>query len=352
MVSGAVNMCSTLIQRCLGPSIQPWLQHASSSTKPRRLTKVLLLLLLLACVAAVLLVTCFVDREAQRMRKFTEDSYLAMSWEGFGPEKGVYNFTVVTAMLDIGRGHWAHSSQTRSYNTYLLYMQRVLRLDVNLVVFVDSQALPFVQWMRRGRAGHTHVVELTLKDLPYYSHRDRIQTIMGSEEYRRDNELVQKGLCESQVPEYDIVQWSKLYFLNETITRDPFHNELFVWLDGGYGHGEDIHPADGVWRPKNLFEFAEKVTLMEREPVEKYRPVADSLHKRSVNVVAGGFIAGGGKALQRLYRLQQELIARWMVEGIVDDDQTTYMQIYFQHPDLFRLVPADWDDVFRLFHSP
>ncbi|CAL1535271.1 unnamed protein product, partial [Lymnaea stagnalis] len=88
--------------------------------------------------------------------KAAEDSIAAMGWEGFGPERGVYNFTVVTAMLDIGRGAW--DEQSRPYNTYLLYMQQMLRLDVNVAVFVDPKGRPFIDWMRRGREGRTHVV--------------------------------------------------------------------------------------------------------------------------------------------------------------------------------------------------
>lgn len=82
----------------------------------------------------------------------------------------MYNFTLVTAMLDIGRGNWT-SHQRRSYNTYLLYMQRVLRLDVNMVIFIDAKGRPFVDWMRRGREKRTRVVEITLEELPYYRYR-------------------------------------------------------------------------------------------------------------------------------------------------------------------------------------
>ena len=27
-----------------------------------------------------------------------------------------------------------------------------------------------------------------------------------------------------------------------------------MWMDGGYGKGLDIHPPDGVWVPRWLFE--------------------------------------------------------------------------------------------------
>ena len=77
----------------------------------------------------------------------------------------MYNFTLVTAMLDIGRGAW--SDQARPYNTYLLYMQRVLRLDVSMVVYIDKKGKPFVEWMRRGREKRTKIIIIDVKDLPY-----------------------------------------------------------------------------------------------------------------------------------------------------------------------------------------
>ncbi|KAK6982486.1 protein htrl, partial [Biomphalaria glabrata] len=126
--------------------------------------KALAALLVISLAASALLLLAL--QSYMSWQKNAEDSIYAMSWEGFGPERGLYNFTVVTAMLDIGRGNW--SEQSRPYNTYLLYMQRMLRLDVNMVVFVEPKGKPFIEWMRRGREKRTHIAVTTLKDLPYY----------------------------------------------------------------------------------------------------------------------------------------------------------------------------------------
>ena len=251
-------------------------------------------------------------------------------------------------MFDIGRGEW--QNQTRKYTTYLRNMKPVLALDINIVVFVDAKARPFVEWMRRGRESRTQVVELRLQDLPYFSYRERILEIMKSDKYRKDNELVKHHLCESQIPEYNIIQWSKMYFLNEAIEANPYHTDFFLWIDGGYGHGNNVLPKDGVWRPKNVFEYPNRVTFIERSPVEHYRNQQNRLHKLSINILAGLFFGGGKDAVQRMYRMQQELLAQWMKDGVQDDDQTVYMLLYFKQPDLFHLVRADWYDVFRKFN--
>ena len=126
-----------------------------------------------------------------------------------------------------------------------------------------------------------------------------------------------------------------------------------MWIDGGYGHGHDVHPSDGVWIPKGLFEYSSQVTFMERDPgVAHYEKVKHKIHKLSINILAGLFFAGGGNAFKELYAMQKEEVSRWMTEGIIDDDQTMYMTLYYRKPSLFHLVPGDWYDVFKLFNNP
>ncbi|XP_012940111.1 protein HtrL [Aplysia californica] len=310
---------------------------------PRWLMRIVLLLTSFVVVSAVYVMY---SDEVLSVR----DSVMAMSWQGFGPERGEYNFTVVTAMLDIGRGSW--SNQRRSYNEYLLFMQRVLRLDVSMVVFVDPPGKPFIDWMRRGRENRTKIIITHIKELPYYKYRDRIAEIMDSEEYKRDNELLERRLCESYIPDYDILQLSKLHFVDRSIQENPFNTTYFMWMDGGYGHGHDIHPPDGVWTPKGLFEHSDRITLIEREPgVMQYYSVKDRIHKMSVNALVGGFHAGGSKAFQEWHRLQQQQLVEWMANGVIDDDQTMNMMTYYRKPELFRLVKGDWFDAFKLFNG-
>ncbi|XP_059141216.1 protein HtrL-like [Physella acuta] len=278
------------------------------------------------------------------------DLKMLYSWKGLGPEKGLYNFTVVTAMMDIGRGSW--SNQSRPYKTYLLYMLRLLMMDINLVLFVDPQAATFVEWMRQGREHRTKVYLMVFKDLPYYKLKDRMREIMNSTEYKKDNELVRDKLCESYIPEYDILQLSKLYFMDRAARENPFKTTYFMWMDGGYGHGNNVYPPNNLWIPKGLFEYPNQVTFINRNPgVEHYRSVKDKIHKLSINILAGNFFSGGGENFKELYRLQQEQVGEWMEQGVVDDDQTMYMLIYYKKPSLFRLVTGDWYDVFKLFNA-
>lgn len=231
-------------------------------------------------------------------------------------------------------------------------MQRVLRLRVNMIIYIEAKGRAFVESHRKGLERHTFIVEVTLAQLPHFQLKARVQEIMNTQEYQKDNVLFRLGNPEAHIPEYNMLQWSKLFFVKDAIYKDVFSNTYYIWLDAGYGHGEDIHPPDGIWVPKNLFEHADQITFIERESVEKYRPDAQRLHKMNINIVAGLFFGGGKMAFQRLFVLHQELIADWLKQGtVVDDDQTTYMLMYYREPKLFNLVRGDWNDVFKLFNS-
>lgn len=43
---------------------------------------------------------------------------------------------------------------------------------------------------------------------------------------------------ERRIPEYNMIMFSKLEWLHDAITRDPFHSKYFFWIDGGYGKGQ------------------------------------------------------------------------------------------------------------------
>ncbi|XP_076435932.1 protein HtrL-like [Babylonia areolata] len=263
------------------------------------------------------------------------------------------NFTVVTAMFDIGRGAW-QSEYARPYRHYLSFLEPLMKLQVNVVAFADSLAASVIRGARHGQSLRTRVVEMEVEDLPYFRLRDKFRAIMDSDNYSTGNPLVSSRHPEANVPEYDVLMLSKVHFVMEAMRIDPFNSSYFIWLDGGYGHGQEgVVPEDGEWYPQNLFRHGDKVTVVElgRGWVEEARGHAHRLHTIRGAIIVGGFFGGGREALRRLYRLEREVVKGWMERGVVDDDQSCRMMAYYLDPSLFRLVSGDWWDVFRLFND-
>lgn len=67
-------------------------------------------------------------------------------------------FTLVTALLDIGRGDWWE--YRRPMESYYFYLENVLRLKVNLVIFVDHKSVRHI-YSRRKEYRLDHITKVS-----------------------------------------------------------------------------------------------------------------------------------------------------------------------------------------------
>lgn len=104
--------------------------------------------------------------------------------------------TVVTALLDIGRGYWRRYG--RPLWRYHYFMRQVLLLRVPMVVFTDTHSMQFVYEVRKSagllditKACETRVKlfypsglkiwNVTTADLPLYRHLQMFRAIIDDE---------------------------------------------------------------------------------------------------------------------------------------------------------------------------
>ncbi|KAK7497773.1 hypothetical protein BaRGS_00010907 [Batillaria attramentaria] len=270
---------------------------------------------------------------------------LVAQLEEFGPERGYYDFTVVTGLFDIGRGHRLFRSRT--YKTYLAWLIQILTLDVNLIVFIEPQGMDFVRRIRRGREGRTLVVETNLSDLPYFKDMDRIQIVMNSQQFQSDNVNWQKGKIEATDPLYIMVTNCKAGLMGRAIQLNHFYSHYWIWLDAGLTHGNlSMFPPDGVWHPRHLLQDPDHVTFTAFQPMEQLVNVTD-LHKRDTAPLAGGVFAGGTKTMLRYVQLHDQAWEEMLRSHAVDDDQTTFTLAYLKHPGNFNPIIGGWFDLIR-----
>ncbi|GFO31948.1 hypothetical protein PoB_005845300 [Plakobranchus ocellatus] len=74
--------------------------------------------------------------------------------------------------------------------------------------------------------------------------------------------------------------------------ENPFKSDYFIWVDGGYGHGEveqkNIYPSNGVWSPKHLLDYPNQVTVTYREELPTEEEKQRGLYKLDKEWIAGG----------------------------------------------------------------
>lgn len=250
---------------------------------------------------------------------------------------------MVTALFDIGRGQWRR--QARSFSQYLDFSRQLLSLDVNMVVFVDPKALDFVRKHRVACQDRTVIIPIKLGQLEYYKYRPRMKMIMASDQFQKDNQLVNNA--EGFSPDYDIIMNSKFYLLNNVTYSDPFRSSHFMWIDSGYGHGQDIgFPENGVWIPKKFLASKRTVTVIQMNDPRDFQNVPQLYKLDTEPVFVGGCFGGDKSAIRRLHGIHSYLFKKAMYNGWVDDDQTFLLLSYYNSPGLFSPVKGGYWSVF------
>ncbi|XP_005097246.1 protein HtrL [Aplysia californica] len=191
---------------------------------------------------------------------------------------------------------------------------------------------------------------MDIMDLEYFPLLKDITNIMQSQQFQAGNENYRQGKVEGTNPLYNMVTNSKVSLVHQAIRTNPFGSDYFVWLDGGYGHGDaTLYPPDGVWNPEQLWMYPNKVSFVALYPLTPNNSELDNLHKVDTALIAGGLFAGGTAAMERYYNLHREVMQMYMQRGSIDDDQTTFSDCYYKQPDNFRPVLGDWYDLLKPF---
>lgn len=259
------------------------------------------------------------------------------------------NFTIVTALYDLGRETWP--SFKRRFTSYLNASIQMLRMNVPLVVYVEPELKPFIDYYRAGKEDYTFVKAVPFHKLRYYSYVNILRAVMSSDTFKRDNGLLNHP--EGFSAEYNILMSSKLQMLFTAVKENVFDTEFFFWMDIGYAHGQDVYPKTCNWAPNNLMlsNHSDKITYMQMNAIHLVKTIHD-VYKQAIGpCVNGGFFGGSGKAVVDYYYLYDIIFRDYLKKYIVDDDQTLAVGCYLERPELFNLVKgADWYDVFKVFN--
>uniref|UniRef100_A0A915AE91 Uncharacterized protein n=1 Tax=Parascaris univalens TaxID=6257 RepID=A0A915AE91_PARUN len=262
-------------------------------------------------------------------------------------------FTIVTALLDIGRGGWWE--YRRPLEKYYRYLDNLLELKVNLMIFVDQKSVDYIH--ERRKRFHlerlTKVITITLAELPLHQYINQISQIIDYEQrgngWKPEWDDSMRVHPEAKSATYDILVNSKSFFLYNASIENPFMTENFIWLDAGYGHGNRaIFPRDFNWNPSLP---PEKISLIKVTPdfdkISRYS--IKDLYRKDWAVISGGFLGGNRYAINRFHRFYHRLVLDLISQRFVDDDQTALVLLIQQQPTLFNVVHGDWFDAFRLF---
>uniref|UniRef100_A0A0K0EI65 Protein-serine/threonine phosphatase n=1 Tax=Strongyloides stercoralis TaxID=6248 RepID=A0A0K0EI65_STRER len=254
---------------------------------------------------------------------------------------------IVTALLDIGRGEW--QSFYRPFETYLNSFLDLLQLDNNMIIYGDKTVINFVKKHFKNSINDKLLLEISMKDLPFYRYKNEMQTIIDNEQNNWNPiwDKRMKNHPESLYADYNILVNSKPYFLYNASLISPFSSDVFIWIDAGYSHGDKKLIPKYTWDP---FLIPNKVHIIKLTPkqdkISTY--TYDRVYRKDISVISAGFIGASRGVINRFYNFFYKTFIELLDDKKVDDDQTVILLTIKNYASLFYVIHGGWFDAFRL----
>ena len=217
--------------------------------------------------------------------------------------------TLVTAYFDI--------PSKRPSSEYLPWIQHMMSLQDNMVVFTSSDQVNIIKKLRGNRPSKVISIELNETALvekygmDFWARQNSLEP--GMEKYLHSKELY-------------IVWNEKGHFLEKVITTNPFDSTFFAWVDMGYLRDD-------------LLDFKRMIRYLPTKLTNDQIMLLDVRRLVQNNYVGGGFIGGYKQGLLKWTKTYYDLLDANR-DRFLGKDQPWMFQNCVNQPNVCVLVPA------------
>ncbi len=243
--------------------------------------------------------------------------------------------TLVTSLYDIGRS----KLDGRTWDEYLDWFSKTLQLKSPMVVFVDQSLVDFVRQHRNGLP--TKIIEEPIEKIPYYYLKDKMDSVIESEEYQSKILDLNRIECKSSL--YNIIQYSKFRWLNRASDENCFDSEYFLWVDAGLSRFfYDINlnnPYPGENAKQSLLDLKDSILI---QVFLSYYPDlvnAKELPKKYLqdnrSYIMGGMFGAGKESIKKFCPIIDNILDEMLSDNIINNEQIALGYLYKKYPELF-----------------
>jgi len=251
--------------------------------------------------------------------------------------------TFVTGLWDLGRGNIGTSFH-RDYQTYLTKLTELLKIPVNLFIYIDKADEDLI-WKHRSR-DNTVVRHMNLAELeewfPFTSQTDAIR--------QKPEWLAQAGWLpdstQARLKMYNPLVMSKMFMLNNVTIWNPFDSKQFYWIDAGITN--TVHSGyfthDKV--QDKLLTYNKDKLLFIAFPY----PDGGEIHgftRTRINEIAqtenveyvcrGGFFGGPRKNINDANDVYYHLLRETLEEGLMGTEESIFTIMSYLRPENIKL---------------
>lgn len=246
--------------------------------------------------------------------------------------------TIVSAFFDINRDK---NGDGRSIEEYKEWIKLTLQLNCNLFIITEEKFKDFFLTYRpKSLMSKTHIHIIDFKESFYYKYYNNIKQILESDYYK--NKIKDPNRVECKMPEYNIIQYSKFYYLKVAIELNIFKTDYFLWADAGISRFFLDVNLNIEYPSKNglsvLKSNHDKFIIQNRFDIDYYN-IDDSFIWKSDNLLYGTMFGGTSYIINIISELINNIfINQMLANNNVNNEQLALALVYNSNKHLFNLV--------------
>jgi hypothetical protein len=255
---------------------------------------------------------------------------------------------IVTALFDIGRDKW--DNYTMSYHTYLWWMRNILYLDTNMIIYTEEKFKDDILGYRKEVDPDLEKTIMIIQPLEeiegYKTFFKPLDNLMTSDEFKKKIDF---DVPEMIKPLYNVVMFSKLFYILDSFKKGLFNADLYVWADAGVIR--DDHPKKNVkWPNLNKINSLDndKVTFFSHHDYVKFEDA--EFHALSqTRFIQGGALFVPKHRVIEVCETFKNVTLDAISNGYVGSDEKMFDFTYVKQPELYNLIKCDWREYIELF---
>jgi Bacterial protein of unknown function (HtrL_YibB) len=259
--------------------------------------------------------------------------------------------TLVTTFVDLNK--YDSINRVRKIEDYIPHMDKLAQYQGNLIYFCEIEMVESMWNLRRkyNLLDKTYIQVFDFKTLPLYSKIDEVKRHFS--EGRCPIGLNPAG---KESPEFMILMWSKLHFLNRASDLNPFNSNHFCWIDIG------ITYVPTILIEESLPETLSRIKRIMYEKTTKIRMACicetsegeisnrvEFYRFRQCKLIMGFFIVSG-ELLSIISALFLEELELCLGTGFPNTEDTVMASVSAEHREIFDLYYGDYEDIFKSYY--
>jgi len=260
--------------------------------------------------------------------------------------------TLVTGLWDIGRNQLSEG-WSRTYQHYLDKLEHLLKIDINLIIFGDTDLQKFVEHHR-----DLNNTQFILRTKEWFINNDfypRIQQIRNKPKWLNQVGWLKES-TQAKLEMYNPLVMSKVFLLNDARILDKFDSDYLFWIDAGITN--TIHPGyfthDKVLDklPKYIdkfhfvcfpYETTTEIHGFEINAMNQYTQT------KTTRVARGGFFGGKKEIINDINSLYYMLLNDSLSKGFMGTEESIFTIMTYLYPQHINYSMIDGNGLMGKF---